>query len=370
MKIIDLASKYGLVFRRASGDSLYYVCPFCDDKSGHLNVAPNKGKEGYFRCNRCGEAGGSIKFEALLTGRTEEEVIEAHRNKKYEQEYEGFKVPRNIKEICENLRGDGVISVSPEVLDAVYRCFLSLLTLNPEHREDLKRRGLSDAAIKAKGYKSLPDVSQATYIPRKLIKMGYKLEGVPGFYKDDGRWAINVYTTGYFVPFVNCDGLMTSLQIRLDEISKKSRYIAFSSVGKPNGAKTSVDAHLVGGYKKRIFLTEGALKADVACYLSYKVYRKKYSYLAIPGVNNNGCLSKCLKKLKDNGVTTIVDAFDMDKVGNETVKCNKRVSDAVAKIKKIVIAEGFKWIDGSWPREKGIDDYLLYTLNQSRKKEG
>lgn len=51
-----------------------------------------------------------------------------------------------------------VLEAKPdEELDKVYRAVLNELTLKPEHRENLKKRGLSDEMIDKCLYRSMPE---------------------------------------------------------------------------------------------------------------------------------------------------------------------------------------------------------------------
>ena len=74
-------------------------------------------------------------------------------------------------------------SLAPlEERDRVYRALLSRLTLAPDHRENLLRRGLTDEAIERLGYKSTPVVgwTRATRCSVSLGSTGTKMGG--------GRW--------------------------------------------------------------------------------------------------------------------------------------------------------------------------------------
>ena len=61
---------------------------------------------------------------------------------------------------------------SPEYVDLVYRQMLSLLQLHTLHKQDLKRRGVTDPEIKElerKGYKSI-EPKKAGTIAKKLLE--------------------------------------------------------------------------------------------------------------------------------------------------------------------------------------------------------
>ena len=49
----------------------------------------------------------------------------------------------------------------------------------------------------------------------------------------------------------------------------------------------------------------------------------------------------------------------MDKIGNESVIKNQRVTDAIEKIKNIAENNGLSFKTIVWRKEKGIDDFLI-----------
>ena len=54
--IFLVAERIGLKFKKnVLGGTRDYVCPLCDDKTGHLNI---NGTEKVWRCNRCNEGEG------------------------------------------------------------------------------------------------------------------------------------------------------------------------------------------------------------------------------------------------------------------------------------------------------------------------
>lgn len=102
--IVEVARQHGLEIRhRQTHNGDYRAnCPFCKrngltpDRKYHLYLAPADKPGRYqnaFHCFRCGEEGGVAKFIALLTGRTEDEVVEEFRQRWW-QEYASGKKPR------------------------------------------------------------------------------------------------------------------------------------------------------------------------------------------------------------------------------------------------------------------------------------
>lgn len=330
----------------AAGGTVNYYCPFCEDKRGKLNIDY---KNNVWRCNRCSAGGGVVDLARYALNTNKEEAIKFLRDYKlYENNvYHNTNFGRHEEYIAK-----------PEVLNFTYRKLLDFLFLNKKDADDLVRRGLNFKAINYYGFKSLPE-NNNSQIPAKLIAAGCTLNGVPGFYKKDGIWRINAFPHGYLIPYYNVDGLLTGFQVRNRCPSDKyGKYMSFASSGKENGTKSKIPAHLVG-YKgqKAVYLTEGALKADIANYFTLKKGKEK-AFLAIPGVNNTGSLELAFTKLKEMGVEIIVDTFDMDKIGHGSIPKNDNVAEAVSKIKKIAEHHSFKWKTLTWTKGKGIDDFL------------
>lgn len=75
-----------------------------------------------------------------------------------------------------------VEAAAPEVLDRVYRAALGALTLSEAHFEALRRRGLPDAEVRHRGYRTLADLAGALAAGAAAQKAGGAAIGrVPGF---------------------------------------------------------------------------------------------------------------------------------------------------------------------------------------------
>ena len=61
--IADVVELIGIKVVRNTGSQLHCRCPFCDDRSAHLNV---KLSDNVFRCNRCGKGGGVLHLYAYM----------------------------------------------------------------------------------------------------------------------------------------------------------------------------------------------------------------------------------------------------------------------------------------------------------------
>ncbi len=208
------------------------------------------------------------------------------------------------------------------------------------------------------GYKSA-SVFGFQKITNAIIEAGCKVEGVPGFYMDaNKKWTMNFkpYLSGIVVPVMSVEGKIQGMQIRLDNPSNpKRRYIWFSSVEGEKGVSSGSPVHFIGDpADKTVYITEGPIKANVAHSISGK------SFVAIPGANSLSSLHPVLEILKQNGVTEVVEAYDMDKYENE------HVLNGSKKLYGMITDYGFKTKRLRWDsRYKGIDDYLLARKQQN-----
>ena len=99
------------------------------------------------------------------------------------------------------------------------------------------------------------DPKNSTAIARRLIKQGYDLEGVPGFFvNNSGDWEIAFYrkNNGYLCPVWSEEGLLTAFQIRLDP--PNSKYIWLASTKFQRGCSSGCPVSLSGNpYAKRVY---------------------------------------------------------------------------------------------------------------------
>lgn len=381
----EVLSSFNIKMVRVGADSIYYNCPFCDDTKAKFNVIPPPSN--VWRCAKCGEGGGLIHFVEKINNCDREEAREFLRNFNSSS---SFELSKDIQKRLEQAQKEQEKLAPDIVLNRVYSSMLKKLNLREEHYADLKRRGLSDLAISNREYKSMPKCVRNSFnstIPSALIKEGLSLKGVPGFFKKDGRWYMNNAIQGYLIPYRNVDGMITNLQIRTDNPEKAGKYMSFSSSGFSSGTKVSAQGHFISktDSPKVVYLTEGALKGDIASFYIKKLYKTNASFLCIPGVNNTQCLIKALKVLKERGLKKVIDCFDMDKYcpvncphENEGICpescdfkkkcfCNKNVEKAVNKIKDICKNELFlEFSQMTWENEKGIDDYFLAKFKNSQ----
>ncbi|MCR4804427.1 MAG: hypothetical protein K5981_02135, partial [Clostridia bacterium] len=329
-------------------------CPICGGtNTTKMIIDPPSGRWYCFGCGRHGRAVDLYSF--VVYGKGCESKDE-------------FK--KLIKEIEEKVGGEGFDpferikpedfnehEVAPDKdLNAVYTAMLhlDLLKLVDEDLENLKKRGLSDEAIKRNEYASiaepvfleakkyfkeakelqkheqncrkfqktsLKNICVGRLISDELIKQGLKLEGVPGFYKVCGKW-IYVVTEGLLIPVRSISGKVIGIQTRQrDEKTSKGglRYITLSSKEYPNGTPFKSRPHFpLAGQKAlaehRVGFTEGPLKADIAAEYS------DYQYIALLGVSSGiKIIPTVAEYLAKQGTTEMLDCFDMDRLTNPGV---------------------------------------------------
>lgn len=330
-----------------SGKSSYYVpCPSCDTspRKKHLNI--NLKKE-VFRCPRCGISGGIFDLYALYTG--------VPRNEVRKSLVEKLGVPKNRERPKKNIQPQA----DPEspIMDvdarhATYSALLSKLSLATDHKENLFARGLTELDLEQLGYKTTPVVGMTT-IAKQLRSEGFYLAGVPGFYKDDcGTWTFIHEQRGILIPVRDRFGRIQGLQIRRDNVTRrKFRWV--SSSERREGCKAEGWTHLVGPVSPKVILTEGPMKADVIYSLT------GLTVLAVPGVNALTQLELTLSDLKEEGVTEIKTAFDMD------FATNHHVQNAYDNLLRLLGQMGFRFGTYLWdPAYKGLDDYIWWKLSK------
>jgi Domain of unknown function (DUF3854) len=188
-----------------------------------------------------------------------------------------FHPPKQTTYSAPPLRERGSVEVErvdADHINAVYRTLLEhpILVdsegtrppLSQAHADHLlNERGFSDTTIAANRYTSVTDLGTLRLICDDLAG-SLELRGVPGFYKQDGRWRLRYYGNGFLVPYRDAQGRITGMQVRLDE--GEIRYKWLSSAGKPEGVTSGAPYHFAKPDLARqtgvAFITEGALKAD------------------------------------------------------------------------------------------------------------
>lgn len=258
-------------------------------------------------------------------------------------------------------------------LNEVYSLLLNSLALTSDHNENLLDRGLSQDEIKTGLYRSWPMSRKG--IAAKMEKAFEDLSGVPGFYKNEkGAWAISG-AVGVAIPVRDVDGLIVAIKIRPDKpIDPANKYTHFSSNPKPakdgsvkypSGTATKISVHFPLGERrglKRIRVTEGELKADIATNLS-GIYT-----ISMPGVGLWRVAMEAIQGLDEKPIVHL--AYDSDKdrehhpeygSGEQGVSgTNYSVAGSLIEFHTQLELSGYKVVVETWKGEdgKGIDDIL------------
>lgn len=211
---------------------------------------------------------------------------------------------------------------------------------------------MTNAEIKAREYGTMP-CNGRVELCRRLLKEGFELSGVPGFYPCGSEWTL-AGAPGLLIPVRDHEEHISGLQIRVDAPRDGARYLWLSSAGRPEGTGSGAPAHVAyptgiwrdsgGG----IWLTEAPLKADIAAQLLNAVV------IGAVGVALWKAGLDMALKLTDGKPETLVVAYDMDAETNPHV----------ARYRSDLIVTAFK---SRWrvrvalwnPHYKGIDDALV-----------
>ncbi|WP_054697663.1 DUF3854 domain-containing protein [Syntrophomonas palmitatica] len=353
VNILAVAQAAGLSLTPIQGGRQFttrcWMCEFSylgadTKKQGHLTIRPDKG---VFRCPRCGHSGNAWTMANELFG-----------------EARGKEVLRQARWYNGPKWEDAPVA-DIKTRDAVYRALLNKLILSPRHREDLSDRGLSDDIVNKRQYKSLVGWESTRGICNLLLKEGYPLEGIPGFFQDKyGQWVF-LTLPGFLIPVEDETRMIQGFQIRVDdnyrtylETQNKNipgKYISFSSAGRKKGCSCGALIHVAVPEGKslqnnRVWLTEGPLKADIASQYT------DMPFLGIPGVS---LYRQAAEKAVEMGVKRTAVAYDMD------FKDNPHVKKAEIELLKELFGRGISALPVNWSEGygKGIDDAAVFISN-------
>lgn len=220
-----------------------------------------------------------------------------------------------------------------EVRARIYRAFVGTLDLSPEHRAGLRTRGLTDAEVTRRGYRSHPFARRSQVVRGLVARFDpADVACTPGFYqvdKGDGRtWWTCAGSPGLLIPVRDLDGRIIALRLRPDDRGDGGKYRWFSSAshgGPGPGAPCHVPLPPAGGFDPDcIRLTEGELKADAATALD----PERILTVSVPGVATWRAALPILSALAPRVVRL---AFDADAVANPAVA--RALRDAAAGIR-------------------------------------
>lgn len=273
----------------------------------------------------------------------------------YIENGEGFKNPEEtfLPVYPEPQRAD------PDTLHRVYKEIISELTLSPVHKENLIKRGFSDAEILHREYRTLPERGRSRIAKKILQKFGSDIcSKVPGLFVkkgDKGNYWTLAGAAGLLIPVRNRQGRIIALKIRKDDPGDGPKYLYVTSVGRDSatadGPGPGNPVHFplppISGEEIKsglVRITEGELKADIATALS-GVFT-----ISLPGVSS---WQRALTPLREMKVETVLLAFDADAAKNTNVARAQRLAAEAMK------NEGYTVKIETWSDEyKGIDDAL------------
>lgn len=235
-----------------------------------------------------------------------------------------------------------VTRAGDETLDRVYRDLQGLLVLSEAHRQALRSRGLSDHEIDIRGYRTLPLAGRTNIAAELVHTHGDDVcKTIPGLYSKTAESGGDYWTLagspGILIPVRTRSGLVVSWKIRRDDAAEGSRYLAFSSNrhgGPGSRARVHVPLHERMD-TRRVRITEGELKADVATVLD----PSRILTISIPGV---GSWRLCFPILEEMRAKVLVLAFDAD------ARTNKHVARALASLAKEARSRGYKLEMNKW----------------------
>ena len=292
--IRDIAQLLGVKELKARNGETFCVCPFCGDTRGKFSYIVNRnGRQNCFHCFHCGEHGGMMSLYEKVTG----------------QKFTRKALGENFIPAVQEKETEIPERVSDDTCNMVYKKLLSLLQLSEKHRDNLLKRGLSEAEILLFNFKSVPSFAEKGAIEKEMYffckKNGINPYGIPGLYSKNGKLKINLYSDGFLCPVYN-KGKILGFQIRLDEPKDGQKYIWFSSSGKDRGISSGSPTTFLKGKRADIIITEGILKSEVV----YCLLDGEFSVVGLPGV---GVQHEMGSIFRENPDAVFFEAFDADK---------------------------------------------------------
>lgn len=335
--IVEVVSRY--VKLRRTGRAFAGRCPFHDDRRPSLVVFP----EGDFRCFGCGARGDVIDFVALIE---RIDTREALRRLSSEVLMTASRTRILRKPKVERPRDPAVAEIDRR--HRVYEAMLRYLTLSEDHwRHLVDERRFSEEDVRRLEYRTLSFADREAIPALIALDLGEQaLVGVPGFYRKDGTWRLGG-TPGIVIPVRDTHGRIQGCQIRAND-PEHGRYQWLSSAGKEGGASPGTPCHVARageGQVRRVFLTEGPLKAD------FVAARLKATCLGVAGVANWRSALGCLRELQ---AREAVLAFDQDEKEETREAVEAHVAELAGKLRE----SGLRVLRATWAEGKGIDDAL------------
>lgn len=244
---------------------------------------------------------------------------------------------------------------SRERRDWLYRRFLGAFGLTPEHRDNLRARGLDDQEIRRRGYVTLPDATpegRSVFLAQWMRRHSVQsLAGIPGFYLNDAGWTW-VAMHGLCVPVRDSEGHILAFQVRWNE----GGYMWFSSSNRRAGCCSGTPGHLATPHRSVaapdvVWVTEGILKADVTSAIVSA---------PVVGVAGVAAWRAALPVLEKLGRRRVVVAYD-----RPTEKSGEYVRDNEKQLAAALHEAGYIVYRAVWDDHlgEGVDDALFAKKN-------
>lgn len=203
-----------------------------------------------------------------------------------------------------------------------YGELLNALTLSPQHREELARRGLADDEIEKGGYRTFAKKEASGVRPGRPI---------PGWTEAHGWLPVS----GILIPVLDPNGKIWAVCVKADSGPK---YIWFSTGGL--GKVFHYEVHAPG---RPVYVVEGILKSRIALALG-----DLENVVGVGGTTNwRGFADWAIRQKK----THFVLAFDQDgnqQTGAELEKLRISLTDSGHKVSVLL-----------WKGAKGLDDAIV-----------
>lgn len=239
--------------------------------------------------------------------------------------------------------------LDPATLDAVYRRYLGLSPLRPEHVEHLAGRDTADLAIaRARHYGSLPlgYTAAGKLVEALILDFGVTtLARVPGFYINRRSGKLNTHTAtekddAIVIPAWNEHGQITAL-VRMRTRGEAAKYRTFHRGGADFYTITGPDWQ--PGDVRRLWIVEGTHKAHVAAYQSGQ------RILGLPGAHLSDAHTAAIAAMAPDEV---IESLDADKfIKKDVARQQDRIHTQLTHAGLTVAAAVWEIEDG-----KGMDD--------------
>ena len=303
LSIINVKNKLNLTEGYCNGNSIYVYCPFCgkeDRKTANLRL--NVDLDSYY-CNCCGESGYAVglyaKCNYISTKTAFKRLMSQDSNMQTSLQY--------IKKA--NKRSSSEISI-------VYEYLLKMLGLNKKHCKMLLQMGFTKEEILNGPFRSIPQYeNERIKLCNRLLKCGFRLSGVPGFYLNQQmKWTFKSHK-GFFIPVIDNDEIK-GLRIHLEnEYKLKTTDIWFSSANEYQGSASTNNIMIFMPDSERklgVFDINNIPKKDIVItseiLLGYRLFlRDNKITIAIPNKISKKLSQNILNNMNINSADIYID---------------------------------------------------------------